>query len=499
MWRWSDFVISKIGGKVKISIKKPFSWWHRAKIDILDWAMSDPVEFYKNPTTWTTYTKTLDWKWFNSKWKELKKQPSNIVKLDKVSIELKINEITKELENLKDERTNINEQIKELENQKNNSKIIGSKKIYNEKIKKLQLEFNNLDQKINILEKENNELNNLFKEIDINLWIENDLTSEKIESSKKVEPEKLTEEKIIDTMLKNLKKWKEYNLEASGVKIWKSSSGDFYVEQNWEVTSFKDIKELKKYIEDNNLENWLLMTKLLESIKEGKLEKKMFEKKKFAGTNLYLWKKEIDFSWKTYKVAKTSDWKYYMVEKWDKWWKVWNKIELDKFIDDNPKFVEEIFINGFERFLKENNLLDKNIIPKWAKIPKWLKISNPFTGEKMLKFLKEKTGVGKALSSDQKFRSLIKLALTWDVKWLEWIKEAGFWKWWVKSIFLIYIWWYTLNNVFNDWWHTFSVVGDLTKGVAWNVFTIIMGTYEVWKTWFEHYEGSKTVSGGNWE
>jgi len=323
MWRWSDFVISKIGGKVKISIKKPFSWWHRAKIDILDWAPSEPVEFYKNPTTWKTYTKTLDWKWFNSKWKELKNSPKNVEKIDKISIETKLNEINKKLENLKDERTNINEQIKELENQKNNSKIIGSEKTYNEQIKNLKIKLKKLGQKIDKFKNENDVLNNLLKKIVSNLWKKNTLNSNKTAFSKKVEPEKLTEEKVIDTMLKNLKKWKEYNLEASGVKIWKSSSGDFYIDQNWEVTSFKDIKELKKYIEDNNLENWLLMTKLLESIKEGKLEKKMFEKKKFADTNLYLWKKEIDFSWKTYKVAKSSDWKYYMVERWDKWWKVW--------------------------------------------------------------------------------------------------------------------------------------------------------------------------------
>ena len=113
----------------------------------------------------------------------------------------------------------------------------------------------------------------------------------------------------------------------------------------------------------------------------------------------------------------------------------------------------------------------------------------------MITFLKEKTGIWKALSSDQKFKSFIKLALTWDVKWWEWIKEAGWWKWGLKGGFLIWIWLSTIYSVWNDFGNYKKMWEDIWEGVLWNAFTTMTGIYYGAKAGVNYYEEYETVPG----
>lgn len=98
---WNKMWISKENiDKILGLVKKTKTW---TKTDeIVEWAFSTPVTFYKNSKTWATYTKTLDWKFINSKWQELKGKPKNIEKVKTEEVKPKNNSTkTEKIEDIK--------------------------------------------------------------------------------------------------------------------------------------------------------------------------------------------------------------------------------------------------------------------------------------------------------------------------------------------------------------------------------------------------------------
>lgn len=51
------------------------------RVEIVDWASSTPVSFYRH-TNWKTYTRTIDWKYRNKDWKIVNVKPENLNKIE---------------------------------------------------------------------------------------------------------------------------------------------------------------------------------------------------------------------------------------------------------------------------------------------------------------------------------------------------------------------------------------------------------------------------------
>ena len=86
---------------------------------LVDWQASTPVNFYKDPVSWKTYTKTLDWKFINWKWKEVKLSKKKIESLEKFKKQIefykqKIEQIDKSIKRIESSWKHSPEKKKEL-------------------------------------------------------------------------------------------------------------------------------------------------------------------------------------------------------------------------------------------------------------------------------------------------------------------------------------------------------------------------------------------------
>lgn len=103
--------------KIKENIsQKIWSYFKKSEKtpEVVEDAQSTWVKFYKNEKTWTTYTKTLDWKFINSKWKELKSTPSNIKEVPLENTHLVDWYVNPKLNKLSDLEKNNPERFKKL-------------------------------------------------------------------------------------------------------------------------------------------------------------------------------------------------------------------------------------------------------------------------------------------------------------------------------------------------------------------------------------------------
>ena len=280
--------------------------------------------------------------------------------------------------------------------------------------------------------------------------------------------------KNLDSFIKDLKVNNE-KIEFEGKwTLYYSNKTFSFKDSEWNIRVFKDEKDLKDFLEsDENLK-----TDILSRNFEKQVQSWLF-KKEIPWTDYLKWW-EFEYDNKHYVIAKKGEddkAKFYVIEKEKNVYKTSKPQNLDDFLSENPNFISNMMTRWFEDIIEQKWLWNKNIIPEWAKIPDFMKkynIKKSFTWKDMIEFLKKHSEIWKALSSDHKFKSAFKLALTW---FADWPKKRR------QRIFVSAIWGISIYNTTQDVENGKSWIElseNALKLMLWNTFTTVMAVVEGW-------------------
>jgi len=540
-WKWFDSKWKELTESPSDIIKMDTSkiTWSDGKKEVLEWASSTPVEYYINPKTWAKYTKTLDWKWVNSKWKELTESPSGIIKMDTESIKNKILEFTNKLKNLEQGKKSLESQIKKLENNKKSSTIIWAEKSYDTDIQNLEKNIIKIDEEIKNLEEWIKKMEEI-KIKSVKWWKNDSKTSYKwsVEPPKKVESVKNTKIKeievetdIISQKLK-LPKWDfsiEFTSSWKNYKVFRENE-KLKLEEWWKTIEFENSKKLDEYLKTSWIKSDFIKQEYIEWIKD--YTKKIDDKYKTENAAVeetingekYMLPKNPTIikleNWETYKLWKRWDDFYFIKEMKDSSWnKIYYAEKFDDFLNSHPEVVEKFYqnINSlFERVLsKYKNItlkdLFKNNVSKLKIIPKKMWYWTIWD------ILKEWWKAIKTKWWKDKWKAILKFILTWKA---EWTKKDFLINIWINIWILYAIAWlseflkgelesetFTSNLWENIIWGILNPLKNLFEKIdKWGIWDVILEylwfTHSIWiYLWYKVYEShnnNKTTTPLSW-
>ncbi len=441
VWKWSDFILKKVNWKVEIWTKTEAIKWK--KESSIEWTASTSIEFYKDPETWTTYTKTPDWKLINNKNNEIVSITEIEKEIRKIDYMIKVRLNKKQTKGLKKEIKKLREDKIFWEQEK---KILNNlKKIPSKKVKK-QAKIDNTNAKT------------------INSdWIKTENTSNS--STVEYYQWKTHKYKFENWKWYNLDTWKNLKNRPKNIKeIEEPKDIEWSTEapinkkaqpitSNWtktEITKWKkepSSKENIEKVEDN-------IHKLFIKDFDEFFPKKLFWKHNTKTLSLE------NPSWEKIEIKRWTDWQFTIKGESKKLYsrkEILKKIQNDypeyenNFIKEKAKNKYHEIQNNKEEFVTERwwtMRKNEKITERWLEIKEWWKF-RPATQEEINEFLNNNKKIEKLLneSLEQKIKTDIK-----D----NWLKEALLKNKWalIKDIFL----W---KKYFNLWFPALITIWEL--------------------------------------
>jgi len=439
-------------------------------------------------------TKTSDWKvkieevkQIRERWEEVKERLWN--KKETLEIKKKVKE--KFIQKLKDLKQQKIETLDNLNPKVSNLNILKQKIIdwkYNEiygtrkrqDVKDAVKEIEKIDNRINLEQQNLSKLNR-----QINIYERWNVRVDKV-AQQQLENylfENVYKEKFMNDTLETIKqkvKAKETFEQDlwNGIKIETTGDGDILIIENWvfRKTSFKNFK--KEFNEDlinkaDKTEILKDMNKEIEQRFNDILWKVEYTKDIWSSYKIDSKRKPFKVDWKEYIVAKKWNDFYLVEKKSDGSYKVWEVKKIDKFIEEHPEYVEEVYQKStkwIEWMFKKVWIWNK---PLWKVGNLWKLFEKLSVGRKL--WLKTVWEFITELKNAQWFWKSAHITAKWLLTWKFPAENAWIWTndvflgiWWgLLALWLVYSIEDSVNNYFVEkkWWLD-SVVLGLVEGIG---------------------------------